>query len=61
MSYSLQKYQGHKDQKMEETLFQLKKKIKETCQLNIMCEPGLDPGPGGAIVIKDFIRTMDVN
>ena len=36
-----------------------KKKTNETWQQNIMCKPGLDPGLGWTIAIKDFIGTID--
>lgn len=36
-----------------------KNKTNETWQQNIMCKPGLDPGLGWTIAIKDFIGTID--
>lgn len=42
------------------TISIFKKNTKETWKLNIICEPGLDPGPEWTIALKDFIKRTAV-
>lgn len=57
--FTSSKISSSQRQRKEEALFQLKK-ARETRQLNMMGEPGLHPGLGGAIAIKDFVGSIDV-